>query len=322
MASAAAQSFPRVVGDIGGTNARFALQGSPGAPLDDIRTLSTDAYSTLREAVEHYLSETKTARPRWAAFGIANPVTGDQVSMTNHHWSFSIRELQRQLGLSRLLVLNDFTALALSLPALPATDLEQVGGGTPGPGCAIGLIGPGTGLGMSGLVRCGEDYEPLRGEGGHVTLPAFDTQEAEIIELLRGRHSHVSAERVLSGPGLVELYAVCSSLLGKPPETLTPADITSRALAGSCPVCTRTVAHFCAMLGTVAADLALVLGALGGIYIGGGIIPKLGSFFAQSPFRARFEQKGRFSAYLSGIPTYVIHAPHPALIGAARALER
>lgn len=322
MTFAVAQSFPRLVGDIGGTNARFAVQQSAGGPLEEIRTLSSDAYSSLREAVEHYLGETRMARPRWAAFGIANPVTGDQVSMTNHPWSFSIRELQRQLGLTRLLVLNDFTAMALSLPALTADDLKQVGGGAARPGCAIGLLGPGTGLGMSGLIPCGEDYEPLRGEGGHVTLPAFDAQEAEIIELLRRSHGHVSAERVLSGPGLVELYEACSSLLGKRPEILDPAEITSRALAGSCPVCRQTVAHFCAMLGTVAADLALVLGALGGIYIGGGIVPKLGGFFAQSPFRPRFEQKGRFSDYLSEIPTYVIHAPHPGLIGAARALER
>ncbi|MFZ5462247.1 MAG: glucokinase [Pseudomonadota bacterium] len=322
MSSAANDSFPRLLGDIGGTNARFALQFSPGAPLTSARTLSCALYPSLYHAIEQYLRECGPVRPHWAALGVANPVTGDRVSMTNHSWSFSISALKKDLGLARLVVLNDFTALALALPHLPAGDLEQVGGGVAQPGAALGLIGPGTGLGMSGLVPCGHDYTPLRGEGGHVTLAAWDEREAQIIARLRRRYGHVSAERALSGPGLVALYEICAALRGAVPEILSPPEISARALSGACSLCREALDHFCALLGTVAADLALVLGARGGVYLGGGIVPKLGAYFAGSPFRGRFEQKGRFSGYLSRIPTYVIRAPHPGLVGAARALDR
>ncbi len=315
-------SFPRLLGDIGGTNARFALQLSPGGPLTSARTLPCARYPSLYHAVEQYLRDCGPVHPRWAALGIANPVTGDRVSMTNHPWSFSISALKKDLGLARLVVLNDFTALALALPHLPAGDLEQVGGGVARPGSALALLGPGTGLGMSGLVPCGGDYTPLRGEGGHVTLAAWDEGEAQIIARLRGRYGHVSAERALSGPGLVALYEICAALNGAAPENLSAPEISARALRGDCPPCRQALDHFCALLGTVAADLALVLGARGGVYLGGGIVPKLGAWFARSPFRSRFEQKGRFSGYLSQIPTYVIRAPYPGLAGAACALDR
>jgi len=315
-------TFPRLVGDIGGTNARFGLLRGPGQPLEAVQTLACADFPGPGEAIENYLAGNGLPRPRWCAFGIANPVEGDAVRMTNHHWAFSIRELQDTLGLDRLLVLNDFTALALALPALGPADLVKVGGGTAAPRAAIGLLGVGTGLGISGLVPYDDDYAPIEGEGGHVTLAACDAREAALIAKLSTRYPHVSAERVLSGPGLVALYEAHAAVAGKPTEALTAADITTRGLAGDCPLCAATLHTFCAMLGTVAANLALVLGARGGIYIGGGIVPRLGDYFARSPFRARFEQKGRFSDYLARIPTYVIHAPYPALLGAARALER
>jgi glucokinase len=322
MHTAVTDTYPRLVGDIGGTNARFATLAQPGAGLTQILTLPCADFPGPAQAITHYLARTGQARPRWCAFGIANPVDGDAVRMTNHHWAFSIRALQDSLGLQRLLVLNDFTALALALPALGPEDVARVGGGEPVPGRAIGLLGAGTGLGISGLVPCGGDYAPLGGEGGHVTLAASNAHEAALIAWLATRHPHVSAERVLSGPGLVNLYEAHAALAGRPAEALGPADISARGLAGDDPLCAATLDSFCALLGTVAADLALTLGARGGIYIGGGIVPKLGDYFARSPFRARFEHKGRFSDYLARIPTYVIQAPYPGLVGAGRALER
>lgn len=322
MPPALIHTFPRLVGDIGGTNARFALITAPGGQPEAIRTLPCADFDGPAAAMEHYLAGTTTPRPRWCAFGIANPVDGDTIRMTNHDWAFSVRELRATLRLDHLEVVNDFTALALALPVLGPEDLMKVGGGSAAGGRAIGLLGAGTGLGISGLVPCGGDYVPLEGEGGHVTLAASNPQEAELIAWLAARYPHVSAERVLSGPGLVALYQAHAALAGRLPEPYDPADVTRLALAGSDALCVVTLASFCAFLGTVAADLALTLGARGGIYIGGGIVPRLGEAFARSPFRQRFEDKGRFSRYLSEIPTYVIQAAYPGLIGSARVLER
>ncbi|WP_028312615.1 glucokinase [Derxia gummosa] len=320
--SSAPDSWPRLVGDIGGTNARFALIAAPGAPITDARTLPCASHAGPREAIDAYLAEGGLPRPRAAAIGIANPITGDAVRMTNNPWRFSIEQVRRELGLDRLLFINDFTALALALPTLAADELVQIGGKAAVPGKALALLGAGTGLGISGLVPHGERWVPLEGEGGHVTLAAFDAREARVVEALRRRHGgHVSAERVLSGPGLEALHAALAEVDELPADGLDAAAITGRALAGGCDRCAATVDMFCAMLGTVAADLALTLGARGGVYIGGGVVPRLGERFASSPFRARFEEKGRFGDYLAGIPVFVIHADYPALRGAARALD-
>ncbi|NMG29505.1 glucokinase [Aromatoleum evansii] len=322
MFSGSPDTFPRLVGDIGGTNARFAMIAGPGQDLVAMRTLPCADFPGPAEAIERYLADGDLPRPRWCAFGIANPVDGDFVRMTNHSWAFSIAALRDQLGLDHLQVLNDFTALAMALPALTPADLAQVGGGTSVARRAIGLLGAGTGLGISGLVPSGDDYVPLEGEGGHVTLAASNAHEAELIAWLATRYPHVSAERVLSGPGLVALYDAHAAVAGVPADVLSAAEISSHGLAGTSSLCVETLNTFCAFLGTVAADLALILGARGGVYIGGGIVPKLADFFARSPFRERFEDKGRFREYLAQIPTWVIHAPYPGLVGAARALDR
>lgn len=310
-----------LVGDVGGTNARFAIVPEAGCQPIHVRTLPCADHPDIEQAIRAYLSLEGLSMPSVAAIGIANPITGDQVSMTNHHWAFSVEGLRAALGLDRLLLINDFTALAMSLPQLLPTERTQVGGGSPLAGHAIGLLGAGTGLGISGLIPCSEHHVPLSGEGGHITMPAFNAREAEILAVLGERYGHVSAERILSGPGLVALHDAIVRLAGEPERELTSAEISSRGLAGTCPLCVDTLHTFCAMLGTVAGDLALTLGARGGVYVGGGIVPRLGGFFGASAFRQRFEQKGRFAAYLANIPTYVIVAPYPALLGAARALE-
>src|SRR5258706_705744 len=200
----------RVLGDIGGTNARFAWQAGAGHPLEQMMTLPVAGYVSLEAAFRDYLSRTGRAMPRDASIAMANPVLGDQGRMTNHDWEFSIAAMQASLGLERLVILNDFTAVALSLPALAAGDLRQVGSGTAAPEKPRAVIGPGTGLGVSGLLPNGRgDWIPIEGEGGHVTLAACSAKERDVVAWLENRYGHSSAERAVSGPGLADLY--CAS---------------------------------------------------------------------------------------------------------------
>ncbi len=318
------RSAARLLGDVGGTNARFAWQDGDGAPLRDIATLPTADHATLADAITAYLKSLGRAAPPWCAIGIANPITGDHIQMTNCHWAFSISAMREALGFERLVVINDFTALALALPDLEPTELRQLGGDAAVSGAPIALIGPGTGLGVSGLLA-GESpgrWLPLQGEGGHVTLAASNAREAAVLQVLRDKYGHASAERAVSGQGLETLYAVVCTLDAVAGVTPLPAaEISQRAMACSDAQCVEALALFCGFLGNVAGNLALTLGATGGVYIGGGIVPRLGDAFSRSRFRACFEDKGRFSAYLEAIPVFVIHTEvSPALLGAARAL--
>ncbi|WP_396269485.1 glucokinase [Ideonella sp.] len=314
--------FPRLVGDVGGTNARWAWQAAPGAALSHMATYPCADYPSMAAVIQHYLAEHQHPTPAAVSFGIATAVTGDEVRMTNHHWAFSTTALQAELGVQRLVVLNDFAALASSLDVLGPQDRRAVGGGQPVLGQPIGVLGPGTGLGVAGLV-CGRDghYVPVAGEGGHVTLAATDEREAAVLAVLRQRFGHASAERAVCGQGLVNLYEALCTLDGAPTLRLSPADVTEAALLRSNPACVEAVHLFCSFLGNVAGNLALTLGARGGIYVGGGIVPRLGDAFEASAFRERFEQKGRFTDYLRQIPTWVITAHNPALIGAGHSLD-
>lgn len=318
-----AEHSPALLGDIGGTNARFAWQTQPGAAPSVIATYPCAMHATLLDAIRHYLAEHGRPAPRRGAIGIANPIHGDRVQMTNHHWSFSIIELQDALDLEELVVINDFTALALSLPGLSTSDLRQVGRGTATPRAPLALLGPGTGLGVSGLLPSGaHGFTPISGEGGHVTLSAGDEREAAVVHWLRQRFGHASAERALSGPGLVNLYEACCALSAATALTLRPSEVVARARHDNDACCRMALGLFCSFLGGAAGNLALTLGARGGVYIGGGIAPRILTEIERSTFRERFEGKGRFSEYLSGIPTAVIDATvPPALRGAAFALD-
>lgn len=315
--------YPRLLGDVGGTNARWAWQTSRGAMLSHVHSLSCAGFESIEACLRHYLAAHALPMPRCVAFGIATAVTGDAVQMTNHPWCFSINALQQALGAARLIVLNDFEALAHAVPVLGGADLIAVGAGEPIVGANLAVIGPGTGLGVSGLVADGHGgWRVIVGEGGHVTLGATNAREASLLAVLRERFGHVSAERALSGPGLVNLYEAACVLDGETPRTVDPADVLAQGLArGTDAQCEEAVATFAALLGNVAGNLALTLGARGGVFIGGGIVPRLGPRLAELPFRERFEDKGRFRAYLQPIPTKVIIADAPALLGAARALE-
>ncbi len=322
--SSAEAYYPRLLGDIGGTNARFGWQATEGGEITHVQVLACAEFESLLSVINTYLQAQQLPRPACASLGIANPVVGDQVAMTNHHWQFSIHTLRIELGLSKLLVLNDFTALALALTSLSMDSKRQIGGGTANPDAAIGLIGPGTGLGVSGLLPIGyqNKWIPIAGEGGHISLGASNALEFAILERLQKRYGHVSAERILSGSGLVDLYHALCDVYGKPGRELTTAaDVLDRAEKVPASTASETIETFCGFLGTVAGDLALTLGARGGIYIGGGIVPRLGARFEASPFRERFEAKGRFKSYLQAIPAWVIHSPvSPALLGASKAL--
>lgn len=318
---AAPALWPRLVADIGGTNVRFALIERAGAAPSALRSLRCADFAGPHAALQAWLAKTGAALPAVGVFGIATPISGDEVVMTNHPWRFSVEALRAALGLRCLRVVNDFTALALGLPGLGEDDCERIGGGQAQAGAAMGLLGAGTGLGVSGLIPAPGGPVPLQGEGGHVSLTASTPREAEVVAWLAARHGHVSAERALSGPGLLALYAALCALDGVPAETLSAAAVSARGREGSCPRCREALSMFCALLGAVAGDLALTLGARGGIYIGGGIVPQLGEFFAQSSFRSRFEAKGRYQPYLARIPTWVIRSPHVALTGASAALD-
>jgi glucokinase len=309
-----------LVGDIGATNARFALVARDGT-LSHHANLLCDDYPSLAAAMDAFLAAANAARPARAVLAVAASAAGDRVSFTNNPWTFSIADLAAHLGLTQLRIINDFHANALAVPHLATSDLRQVGGGEPVPNMPMAIIGPGSGLGVSAAVPTSAGYVPVSGEGGHVTMAAADDEESAVLALMRRRYDHVSAERVLSGPGLVNLYNALCELAGTGAAALTAAQISDPATGARDALAGRAVSMFCAMLGTVAGNLAVTLGARGGVYIAGGIVPKLGEAFATSPFRARFEDKGRFSGYLAAIPTYVVIRPEAALRGAAQLLD-
>lgn len=308
----------RIIADIGGTNARFAI--AENGRYDELVHVEVRKYASLHDALTDYLGKrTQRQRPSAAAIAVAGPVLGDRIALTNHGWSFSVSGLKQSLGLASLSVMNDFAATAMAIPYLPGTDCFLVGPSCPDARGAIGVIGPGTGLGVGALVPHGGQWTLIAGEGGHVTLPTSTDAEDRIAAYLRSRWDHVSAERVLSGAGLVNLYQAICAIEGSVPQPLSPADVTDHAMRGTDPNCVKAFEHFCAMLGTVAGDLALTIGATGGIYVAGGILLRFKEAFAASAFRTRFESKGRFRDLLKKIPTHLILEESPALIGLANA---
>lgn len=304
-----------LIADIGGTNARFAVC-RPGDEAQHVAVLPVADYAGPAEAAQAYLKRLgPDVKPTGGAFAVASPVTGDTVAMTNHLWRFSTRAVGEALGFERLDVVNDFVAVALCVPRLTSGHRLKVGGGVPVDGAPVGVLGAGTGLGVAMLVPIEGRWHAVATEGGHVTMPAADDEEAAVLSVLRHRFGHVSAERVLSGPGLVNLHQAVAEVAGQPQEPLEAAVITERALSGSDLLCVRVLRLFLGMLGTVAGNLTLTTGALGGIYIAGGIVPRMAAVLDASPFRFRFEDKGRFRDYNARIPTYVITHPYPAFLG-------
>lgn len=316
------QDRPRLVGDIGGTNARFAWQAHARAPLECVQTLPCQDYPQLQQAVEAYLRQIARQRPEQAALGLANPVTGDWVQMTNNHWSFSTESLRQALGLHRLAIYNDFSALALALPSLREDELLLLGGGPALPDAARALIGPGTGLGVSGLLpQAGGGWRALESEGGHATLCATTEREWRVLEQLQRRFGHASAERVLSGPGLVWCYEALCVLDHVPVRFTEPPALAEAARNGQDAHAKEALDLFFGWLGAKAGNLALTLGARGGVYLGGGVLPRMAGALQGSSFMERFLAKGRMRPLLAQMPVYLITAQEsPALRGMAQAL--
>jgi glucokinase len=308
---------PLLVADIGGTNARFGLIESPGAAPSRVRVLAGCDYNGLTEAALSYLDG---VRPAAACLAVAAPITGGRFKMNNAPWAGSAAQIQVDLGLDHVELINDFEALALSLPSLHGPDIVAIGPDLPTGGAPMAVLGPGTGLGAAALVPTARGWLPVAGEGGHVDLSPGNDLEVEVMRLLRAECDSGGAELLLSGAGLARLHRLLGLVQGLRSEPLTAADICARR---SDPRCLETVGVFCAFLGSFAGNAALTMGARGGVFLGGGILPRIADLLEVSTFRRRFEDKApQVSDYLAAIPTVLIVAPTPALAGAAAKLDQ
>lgn len=312
-----------LVGDIGGTNARFALWR--GQRLEAVRVLRTADHASPEDAVRAYLAEVGHAIGELGAvcLACAGPVTGDEFVFTNNHWRLGQRAFRRALGLDELLLINDFSAMALGIAELPEHELRPVCPGVAETDRVRLVIGPGTGLGVAGLLprEDGAGWRVLPSEGGHACLPVGNAREAAIWAQLNERFGHVSAEAVLSGNGLLELYRASCRLDGVAPHLQQPAEITAAALAGEAQA-VRVLEQFCCWLGRVVGDAVLTLGARGGVYLAGGMLPRFVEFFLRSGFLQSYRDKGRMSRYFDGIPVWLATAEYPGLLGAGVALQQ
>jgi glucokinase len=316
MTTAPAVPDATLLADLGGTNARFALH--EGGRLGRIVRLPVAEHASLPAAISAFLAaEGAGRRIGRAVLAIAGPVENGRADFTNTDWVADSDELAQRFGFASVRLINDFAAQAWALPDLAAADLRPLGGGRAVAGAPMAVLGPGTGLGVAALVPAAGGAVAVATEGGHVTLPGTSARDDAIIAILRQRFGHVSAECVLSGPGLVNLHAAIATLDGAVHTPRSAADITAAALAGTCPVCRAALDTFCAMLGTVAGNLALSFGARGGVFVAGGIAPRIVDHLAGSAFRARFEAKGRFGDYLAAIPVHVVLHSDPAFVGLA-----
>lgn len=322
-----------LVADIGGTNARFALtpirhfEGANSLELTESDLVAPAAlngaqYETIGAAVEAYLAGPAKhyARPEHSVMAIACPTDQDQITMTNHFWSFKVSELKAALGLQSLKFINDYNAMANAIPQLDENGLIKVGRGEADVGKPIAVTGPGTGLGLAALAF--SDFGPvtIETEGGHAAYAPTTKTEIAILEFLLTKYGRVSNERLISGMGLENIYQALTAIVGNE-KTLTAAEISTAALSKSDPICEQALAQFCAGIGSYAGDVALSLGAKGGLYISGGIIPRFIDYFQQSEFRSRFEDKARLSGFVETIPTYVVVAKQPGLLGSAAVLN-
>ena len=310
-----------LVGDVGGTHARFAVvdASGPGPWRIDARGDLTTQFDRFTDALNEYLNQARLPNlPPMAAIAVAGPVTAGTVTFTNRAWTISESEL-RQFGFAEIVLINDFAALALATDVLRAEDVRTLGPTLQGvAGAPISIVGAGTGFGVSCLVRAGDRVIPLATEGGHIGFSPTNEREIGVWRALGQRFGRVSVERILSGPGIENLHQALQGMHGNPSTLLPAAEITARALMGDV-ACSATLTMFCSILGTVAGDLALAHGAQGGVFLAGGIGQQIATFLAASPFRACFESKGRLSHFVKAIPTRLIMNSEAALLGAARA---
>ncbi len=312
-------SSVRLVADVGGTNTRIALFDEDSREFRAISGFRNADHSNLDQVIASWLDTLEEPPPQRACIAAAAPPAGDQVHMTNIGWSFSRSELARQFGIKRFAWLNDFEANAHALPHLDISNLEQINAGTRPDNAALATVGPGTGLG--GAVLRWVNGLPIAcdGEPGHAGVSPATELELEIFRTLLPKFGNVYAELLVSGAGLVRLYQAIARIDGADPQDLSPADVSSRAIEGSDKLCVQALETFCALLGSICGDFVLSNGAYGGLYIAGGIIPRMVPFLRSSDFFNRFSAKGAMQKHLAAVPVHVITSAQPGLIGAANA---
>jgi glucokinase len=310
-------NFPILIGDIGGTNARFAILVDSNAEPKQFPTVQTADYETIDEAIQTAILDRTSIIPRTAVLAVAGPVDGDEIEMTNSPWVVRPRRMMSEMGFSDVIVLNDFEAQALAVVALGEEDLERIGAGESEPAASRVVLGPGTGLGVAGLVHVRHTWIPVPGEGGHVDLGPRTERDFAVFPNLERIEGRVSAEQLLCGRGLVNIYRAIAKTDGAEARLDSPAAITAAGLDGSDPIAVETLHMFVTCLGRLAGDLALIFMSRGGVYLTGGIAQKIVTALKDGRFRAAFEDKAPHSAMLAHMPVFVIMHPTAALTGLA-----
>ena len=314
-----------LVADIGGTNARFAALQDGRLQSEFEFHYSVLEYPSFADLIIRLKEELATqgihTSPAAVCLAVACPADVEQLSFTNSHWSFSRRELVQWLNCEQLALINDFEAVAHGVTELTAADYVQIGGQSPVPGKAIGILGAGTGLGVAALIPLTDGYHILDTEGGHADFAPVDQLQYEVLSYLRGIYGRVSLERLLSGQGLINIYSALCHLRAVPPTLTLPSEVVSASLTNTDAQALAALNMFCEAFGAAAGNLALTLGARGGIYIAGGVIPRFDEFFQTSGFREKFEAKGRFRSYLQAIPVFLVTRSNLGLLGAAKYLK-
>lgn len=314
-------SIKALVADVGGTNIRLAIADLENFDISHVLTYQCKDFDNIDAAINQYKMDADVDF-QYACIDVATAVTGDQVSLTNNHWDFSQKALAEQFGLEKLFVINDFTAIAMSVPQIPDAKKVQVGGAEAQANKPIAIYGAGTGLGVAHLVHSGDKWLALSGEGGHVDFAPIDADEIAVLQELQKKYERVSAEQLLSGLGLVQIYQSLCAAKGIEAKSYEPADVTSNAIEGTDEIAELTLQIFCRILGSFGGNLALNLATFGGVYIAGGIVPRFIDYVKSSDFRKRFDAKGRFGKLVEQIPVYIVTEEQPGLIGCAAFLKQ
>lgn len=307
----------KLIADIGGTHTRCAVIDKSGQ-IRAPEVFQNNDFDSLQGLLHNYRKQ-QVCRLETVALAVAAPVLGDEVRMPNINWKFSQVALKAELEIRNMVVVNDFAAVAWALPELDTNGLHKIGGGAPVARAAMTALGPGSGLGVATAAPCANDWTVLEGEGGNITFTGATPEQQAVAEQIGAERGHCSAENLLSGPGLANIYVALAAQQSRGVARPSPAQVSAAASTGE-PLASAACAMFFEILGATAGNLALTVGARGGVYVAGGIIPKLLKAFEQSRFREYFESKGRYRYYLEAIPTYVITEPYPAFLGLRRLL--